>query len=430
MFRSARLIALVATALLLPGATANAQGLLAPSADTPSKPGRAARPMAAAACVGPVLSVACGVGGDALGAVGGAVTDAIGAGAGAVGGMAMDGLSSWVGEGAAWLIGKIAGLVERSTRPELDAAWFTQQYRGMLSLALLLTLGFLVIALAHAALRQDVAAAVRAAFIALPLAVCACFAAITLVELALVATDSAARVLTAGTSDDTREFFSDIGGVMVAPTPVPGFLALLAGVIAALLCLMVWMELILREAAIYLAVGFLPLSLAAMVWQRTAHLSRKLVEGLAAIILSKLTIAGAVAFAASAMGHARGDAGGMTALLAGCAVLFLAALSPWALMRLVPLAGEQLGLHRGAVRQAGMSIPGAVTALTVVRTGMRASFAAPAGPAVAAAAAAAPAQQWRPSAPDTARGLPLVAEMPAARTKPEAPARTGGHDGA
>jgi hypothetical protein len=184
---------------------------------------------------------------------------------------------------------------------------------------------------------------------------------------------------------------------------MPGFLSLLGGLLTALLCIVVWIELILREAAVYLAVGFLPLSLAATVWQRTAHLVRRLVEGLAAIILSKLTIAAAVAFAASALTHGGSGKGGITVMLAGCAVLFLAALSPWALLRLMPLAGDEIGLHRGAVRQAVGSAPGARTASAVVRAGMYASFAPAAVPAAAAAAGAGAgagaAKGWRPPPP-------------------------------
>lgn len=379
-------------------------------------------PVAQVACAGPVLSLACGVGEDAIGAIG----DVVGAGAEAVGGAAMDGLASWVGEGAAWIVRRVAGLVERSTRPEIGAGWFTRQYSAMLSLALVLALAFLVVALAHAALRQDPAAAARAAFVALPVAVCGSFAAIALVEIFLAATDGAAMIVTQRTAGDSREFFDDLANAITpsvsAPgSAIPGFLALLAALFAALLCMVVWIELILREAAIYLAVAFLPLSLAAMVWERTAHLSRRLLEGLAAIIAAKLTIAAAVAFAASAMGNARpGSGGGMTAILAGCAVLFLAALSPWVLLRLIPLAGDHVGIHRGAVRRAAGSAPGVATATTVVRTGMRTAFAAPAGPAAATAATAATAPAWRPSLPP-----PTLERSPTVAPEKE-PGRTGG----
>ena len=311
----------------------------------PRRPGDADAQVGAGPCV-PVIAVACGLAGDAIGVVGdvvgGAAGDVVGAGASIVGNSVLDGVSSWVGQGAAWLIERIGRQVERSTRPELGATWFTKQYRGMLSLALVLSLAFLLGALMHAALRQDLAAALRASFVALPVAVISCFAAVTLVELLLAATDDATRLLTRQTGDDSRAFFDDLATSIVpsGASPLPGFLAMLGALLAALLCIVVWIELILREAAVYLAVAFLPLSLAAMVWQRTAHLARRLVEGLVGVILAKLAIAVAVAFAASALGNGGEGAGGLSTMLAGCAVLFLAALSPWMLLRLIPLAGD------------------------------------------------------------------------------------------
>ena len=84
-----------------------------------------------------------------------------------------------------------------------------------------------------------------------------------------------------------------------------------------------------------------------MVWERTAHWARRLAELLAAIILAKFTIAVAFAVAASAIRGSRGDAGGLTGVLAGCAVLLVAALTPWALLKLIPFmeAAAGRGLH-------------------------------------------------------------------------------------
>lgn len=402
-------VALVAAALVLPVAQA------APVQAAPSLP---SLPCA------PVVAIMCGLGGDAIGAVGDVAGDVLGAGAEIVGNTLLDGVSSWVGQGAAWLIGRIGEQVERSTRPELGATWFTDQYRGMISLALLLSMAFLLIALIHAGLRNDLAAAVRAAFVALPTAVIACFAAVTMVELLLAATDDATAFLTRRTGADSRDFFSDLAGALAPAggSPLPGFLTLIAALIAALLCIVVWLELILREAAIYLAVAFLPLSLSAMVWQRSAHLARRLVEGLIGVILAKLAIAVAVAFAASALSGGSSGAGGITTMLAGCAVLFLAALSPWMLLRLIPLGGDAQ-VHRGSVKRATATAPGAGTAAMVVRTGMYRTFAPAAAPAaLASQPLAASAPTW--TGP-TGGGLPMRVEPPA----PEKPmARAGKRD--
>jgi hypothetical protein len=383
------------------------------------------------ACGVPVVAIACSVGGGALSAAG----DVVGAGVGAVGDAAMNGLSSWVGDGASWLIDRIARLVERSTRPDLTAPWFETRYRSMLSLSLVVALGFLLVALAHAALRQDIEAALRAALIALPTAVICGFAAVTLVSLALVATDEATVAVTRTAGGDSRAFFSDLASIVkpggLTQPAMPGFIMFLSALVAALLCFVVWIELILREAAIYLAVAFLPLSLAAMVWHRTGHLIRRLVEGLAGVILAKLTIGSAIALAASAMGHAPSNGGGFTALLGGCAVLFLAALSPWALFRLIPVAADQVSLQRGSVRRAVMSAPGAMTAATVVFAGMRMSFAGAGATGAGAASAATPAA-WRPSG--AAPGGPAVPLRPMELVQNEPPSGTktssGGDRGA
>ena len=128
---------------------------------------------------------------------------------------------------------------------------------------------------------------------------------------------------------------------------------LLGALLAAVLALVVWIELVLREAAIYVAVVFLPLALAGLTWRSTAHWARRLAEWLVAIILSKLAIAVAFAVAGSMLGEARSGSGGLSTVIAGCAVLLIAACTPWVLLQLIPFAEQAAGgLHRNHVRGA------------------------------------------------------------------------------
>jgi hypothetical protein len=362
--------------------------------------------------------------------VAGVAGDAVGAGLGAVGDAAMSGLTSWVAGGASWLVSRVGQMLEHSTRPALGSAWFRRQYRAMLGLAVALALVVLLCAVIHATLRQDLVMLLRAAFVALPLALCLCFAAVTLAEIALAVTDWMTAEVLGGFKADTGEFFSDVGRVLapasVAGGALPGFLLFLSSLFLAVMAFVVWLELVMREAAIYLAVAFLPLCFAAMIWQRTAHWCRRLVDGLGAIILAKFTIAAAIALAASAMAHARPGDGGWTSLLAGSAVMLIAALSPWLLLRLVPFAetATQVGLQRGALRATVVAAPGANTANTVVRLAMAKSFTSAMAGGPASASAAAP-----PSAPALAAlrtGRPDAPAPPhgarAAPTKPAEPA--------
>jgi len=327
-----------------------------------------------------VLAAVVCVGSKIAGGAAGLADDAVGAGLGALGDSAMGGLTGWVAEGASWLVSRVGQMLERSSRPALGSTWFARQYRAMIGLAVGLALVVLLCAVIHATLRQDVEMLLRAAFVSLPIALCLCFAAVTLVEIALGVTDwMTAEILRS--EADTGRFFKDVGD---APTSVvdkalPSFLLFLSGVFMAVMTFMVWLELVMREAAIYVAMAFLPLSLSAMIWRATAHWCRRLVEGLGAIILSKFTIAAVIALAASAMSHAgdSGQDGGWTALLAGSAVMLIAALTPMLLLRIIPFAesATQVGLQRGAARGAVASAPGSQSASMVVRLAMAQTFA-------------------------------------------------------
>ena len=316
-------------------------------------------------------SLVCAAG-DLGSAAAGLVGDVAQAGAGAAADAVMGGVVSWAAGGAAWLLRGIGRQVERSTRPSLGSAWFEERYAGMRQLAIGLSLLFLLIAVGQAALAHDLRLLARACLVALPAALLLMFAAVTLVEIALAVTDELALAAVRGTGGNVRSAFADLARVLlptaITGNPLPGFLLFLAALLTALLSLLVWLELVLREAAVYLAVAFLPLALSALVWARTAHWARRLAEWLAAIILAKVTIAVAFSLAGAMLGHGRGGSGGLSALLAGCAVLVLAAASPWVLLRLIPFTSGAAGsLHRGDIRGAVRQAPGATVATRAAR---------------------------------------------------------------
>jgi hypothetical protein len=156
----------------------------------------------------------------------------------------------------------------------------------------------------------------------------------------------------------------------------------------------IWLELLLRSAAIYVAVLFLPLGFAAMVWPAGWRWCRRLIEFLIAIIFAKVFIVAIIDMAAAGLG-----AGGLASfegVLAGGALLLMAAFTPIALLRLIPLAEAAVvtaGQQRAALRQATQGAT-AFTSTSVVsqmiQSRFRSSGAAGAG-AGAAGWAAAPA---------------------------------------
>jgi hypothetical protein len=360
----------------------------------------------------PGVSLICAadtVGSGAAALVGGAV----GAGADAAADAVMGGVVGWAASGAAWLVSAIVRQVDRSTRPQLGSPWFERRYAAMREIGISLSLVFLIAALIHAVVRQDMAMLARSALVALPLSLLLTFAATTLAELGLALTDGLTAGALGRSGKDAREAFGDFSGIFAPAAPgtdaLPGLVLLLGALLTAVLALVVWIELILREAAIYFSVAFLPIALAGAVWPRTAHWSKRLAEWLAAIILAKFAIATAFALAGSMLGHARSGTGGLSALLAGCAVLLLAALSPWVLLRLIPFVEQAAGgLHRGQVRGALRTAPGAAATPLLVHQAMLKNF-AQARPATSHPALRA--RQWTPrrSVPGNERAtrLPL-----------------------
>jgi hypothetical protein len=298
------------------------------------------------------------------------VVDGAAAGAGAVGGAVMGGLSSWVGQGAAWLVTQIGHQIDRSTRPAVDSAWFQDRYSGIRGLAIALSALFLLLAVLQAVFRQDLVGLLRTVLLALPLSMLLMFAALALVQSGLVLTDWMTATVLGTVDKDAGKAFGDLAKLLVPvavpPSPVPSFVLFLSACVTALLTLMVWLELVMREAAIYVGVAFLPLTFAAMVWERTAHWSRRLAEWLAALILAKFTIGCAFAVAVAALANARGGTGGLSGILAGSAILLVAAATPWALLRLIPV-GTDAVLRRDHVRGAVEATPGVGTANVLAR---------------------------------------------------------------
>jgi hypothetical protein len=404
---------------------------LAASCSRSEEPPRLARVAAAGPCVGPI-SAACSLLGDAreaagdvVGGVTGVAGDVLGAGAQVAGDAVLGGIARAVAEAAAWVISKVGRVLERSTRPDLGSVWFERQYTGMLQVAVALSLGFLLCALIHAALRGDVAVALRSTLAVLPAALFGCFAAIALVQVALALTDRLTADVLGHAGEDGREFLSDLVEVLatagLAAAGLPVFVVLVAALLALLMAVVVWLELLLRDAAIYVAVAFLPLCLAGAVWGWTSHWARRMVEGLAAVILAKFTIAAALALAAAAMGHGRPGAGGFTAVLAGSAVMLIAALSPWVLFRLIPMGGSPM--HRGTVRAAVATAPGAMAGTLVVRQAMLKSFGPRAQAPVPPAPPRVPLPPIRPPLPGTGPGgapsAPASAPRPHAEKGPQ-----------
>jgi hypothetical protein len=273
--------------------------------------------------------------------------------------LGLAGIVTWVLGGAAFALHETAKLLGKTTDPELGTAWFSTTYLHMAAIATLLTLPFLFAAVVQALMRSDLAMLARAAFAYLPLAMLAIFIAVRVTTLLLAAADSLSGVIEQAAGGQATHFLvkaSLILGALTALTHSP-FVAFLIGFFVAAGALALWLELVLREVAVYVIVLTLPLVFAALVWPARRTWAIRAVELLMALILAKLAIVAVLALGAGALQHAAGSFS-IVSLLAGIALVTLGAFAPWALVKLMPvaeLAAAAAGPLHGQFRAAGES---------------------------------------------------------------------------
>jgi hypothetical protein len=262
---------------------------------------------------------------------------------------------AWVAGGAKFALDETAKILSHTTRPNLRSTWFSGAYWRMAGIAALLTVPFLFAAAIQALLRSDLSLLAQAAFGYLPLAMLSVSIAAPVATLLLAATDQLCGLVSAGQG---ARFLSGAGSVFgLAHFVTQPFIVFLLGAIAAGGALIVWVELAVREAAVYVIVLMLPLALAALVWPARRVWAIRSVELLVALILSKFAIVAVLGLAGAALDQE--SHGGLTTALAGMVLVLLAAFAPWALLRLIPLSELAAGaaqtlrpeldraLHRG-----------------------------------------------------------------------------------
>ena len=300
--------------------------------------------------------------GNVCDAVAGAVKKA----AAEAGEFVMRSVTAWVTNAAVWVAGKVGELIENTSSPDLRAGWFEGQYQAMLAIAGALALLMLMLAAIQSVIRQDIWMLARAAFGYLPMAFILAGVAIAATGLLVAITDdmSAAVVSSLGTeqSDNLLQAVGDAyKNALDEDSGIPLFGVFLGAIILAIGAFMLWLEMIIRDAAIYICVFFLPLTFVAMVWPATSRWARRLIELLIAIILAKFVIISILTLATAAIantGVAESDSTTFEQMLAGSAILVLAAWSPFALLRMIPmmeLAAASVVHQRSAVQSAAGS---------------------------------------------------------------------------
>ena len=287
-----------------------------------------------------------------------------GTAADAVGKAVFSGFTGWVADGATSVLGHMGGAMNQTTALDLRASWFAPHVGAMRDLAVLVLLPLVLVGLIGAVIHRDFGRLVRAAGVYVPVAVIGGWVTVEVTSLALrltdeltsravpdvkASTDGAVEALLTAARSLTTPLTAGAGGLLT----VVVLLLLLAGAV------LIWIELLVRSAAIYAVVLFLPIGLSGLVWPATARWTRRMIEALVALILSKFVIMVVISLGAAMVADTtnRSGADKLNPLMVGATLLLLAAFAPFALLRLIPIAeagviGHLEGMERRPVAAA------------------------------------------------------------------------------
>jgi hypothetical protein len=277
------------------------------------------------------------------GNVGGAAKTVLGEGGGraasaATAAVGFAAIASGVLGGAKLALTETATVLGHTTSPQLGTTWFSSTYWRIAGISAVLTMPFLFAAAIQALMRSDLALLVRATLGYLPLAMLAVSVAAPVTMLLLAASDQLSSVVSSAAGDASGHFLRQASvriGELTLLSLSP-FLAIMVGLFIVCGALALWIELLMREAAVYVIVLMLPLAFAAMVWPARRIWAIRAVELLVALILSKFAIVAVLSLGSAALNAGTGH--GLTGALAGAVLLIMGAFAPWALLRLLPLA--------------------------------------------------------------------------------------------
>jgi hypothetical protein len=272
----------------------------------------------------------------------------------------LNGISQWVASGAEWLLDQIVDVLSATTTVDVGASWFRTHYGQMTALAGVVVLPMLLASTLQAVLRQNPGQLIRTYLVQLPLALLLAVVAIQIVILSLSATDAMSDAVAGGTNADVSSLLTTVTSGLVSSASDPSiasFVLLLVALLIAVAAFVLWLELLIRAAAVYVAVLFLPLALATLVWPAVSHWCRRLVETLAALILSKFVIVATLSLAAGAVSSGTAGSGshgsGFSSVLAGGALLLMATFVPFAILRMIPAVEAGAVAHLDGLRERG-----------------------------------------------------------------------------
>ncbi len=302
-----------------------------------------------------VTNGVCGAAEVAVGVAGGLAGEA----AGAAGSELLNTLARWVIGAATQITTFVAAAMRETTTPQLQAAWYEAQFAPMADLGAALGLLVALVALGSAAVRRS-PQALAGVLAGIARAGVGTGVVLALTTVGLGVSDQVSSAVLAGSPHAFWQTVTHAWGASGFGGFESSALAMLIALIELFAAVFVWLELIVRGAAIYVAVMFFPVVLAGSIWPAlsswTGRLGRLLLlfVVLKPVALIVLSLAGNAAAAGLSFGV--GIPASVGTILAATVIFALAAFAPWALMYLLAADAESAYAAAGLRSAAGTAV--------------------------------------------------------------------------
>ncbi|MCZ7538112.1 MAG: hypothetical protein M5T61_20715 [Acidimicrobiia bacterium] len=214
------------------------------------------------------------------------------------------GLVAWVVDAVIWVVGGVFNFFIDSTDPNVQADWFitgTGPYATTVSIGATLLLLFVLAGIGQGTLSGDVGGMLRRMALELPVSVLGMVGLVTIIQVLIRLTDALSGQIIGNFQDDISDFTAVVLTLshLGAESPPRSW----SSSSGSSLCSpgSSWCAvLVVRSALIYIVVALAPIVFATRLWPATKGASRKLLDLLVALIVSKLVIAVALSVAAAA----------------------------------------------------------------------------------------------------------------------------------
>ncbi len=297
---------------------------------------------------------------DIIDGIGGIIGGAAEAAGEAVLDLAVSFVFGLIADAVASITNSIVSAMDSTTAVDLGGGFFpelTPIRQTVLGMSMALLLAFFLAAIVRSLAAGEPGAIIRAALVDVPAAILLMMVSVTVAWILIRIVDEASLAVTGDVGAAMGEFSASL--IAVEALTGAGLLGIIFGLLFIVGAILVWLQLLVRSALIYILVVMAPLGFATRAHPATRQIARRTIEMGLALILSKFAVAVAFGVGATAIDSSNavpeGQGVDLTGMFTGVAVMLMAAFMPWVIWKAIPVvdaATAAAGVERSPIKTA------------------------------------------------------------------------------